>query len=58
MQAARCQLLDLSLSFCKFFCDIYFSFYDIFYVIFYVIICPFYDMKTIFYDIRPIIEVP
>ena len=54
MQAAKCQLLDLLLSFCKFFCDIYFSFYDIFYVI----ICPFYDMRTIFYDIRPIIEVP
>ena len=44
----RNQLIDLSLSFCKFFCDICFSFYDIiclFYDIFYDIICLFYDMK-------------
>ena len=33
----RNQLIDFSLSFCKFFCDICFSFYDI--------ICLFYDMK-------------
>jgi len=40
----RNQLIDLSLSFCKFFCDICFSFYDII-CLFYDIICLFYDMK-------------